>query len=108
MIKISATTSATGLVTKKALCGQANKWNLNHLQDLSHSRGPQVIQKTFTQVLVPLAKAMAGTMVPWSELSVVHVQSLVDKAFGEDLHGVQRDNVWCGLVQLKWSSFSKL
>ena len=48
---------------------------------------------------MPLAKAMAGTMVPWSELSVVHVQSLVDKAFGENLHVVQQDDVWCGLVR---------
>ena len=35
---------------------------------------------------------------PWSELSIVHVQSLVDEAFGENLHVVQRDDVWCGLV----------
>ena len=82
MIKISATTSATGPVTKKALCGGANKWNLNHLP------GPelQVVQKTFTQVLMPLMKAMVGTMVPWSELSIVHVQSLIDKAFSENMH----------------------
>jgi hypothetical protein len=45
-----------------------------------------------------LAKALAGTMVPWSELSVIHVQSLVDKAFSENLHVIQQDNVWCGLV----------
>ena len=45
-----------------------------------------------------LAKAMAGMMVPWSELSVIHVQSLVDKAFGENLYVVQQDDVWCGLV----------
>ena len=45
-----------------------------------------------------LAKAMAGTMVLWSELSVIHVQSLIDKAFGENLHVIQRDDIWCGLV----------
>ena len=82
----------TGPVTKKALHGGSNKWTLNHLPE------PHTIQKTFTQVLVPLAKAMAGMMVPWSELSIVHVQSLIDKAFGENLHVVQRDDVWCGLV----------
>ena len=101
MIKISTTTSATGPVTKKALRGGANKWNLNHLPGPE----PQVVQKTFTQVLVPLAKAMAGTMVPWSELSVVHVQSLVDKAFGENVHTVERDDVWCGLVGLSIHHF---
>ncbi|KAF8805360.1 hypothetical protein BYT27DRAFT_7258471 [Phlegmacium glaucopus] len=101
MIKISAATSAPGPVTKKALRGGANKWNLNHLP------GPerQVVQKTFTQVVVPLAKAMAGTMVPWSELSVVHVQSLIDKAFGENLHVVQRDDVWCGLISYRLNSW---
>ena len=70
--------------------------------------GPSIIfqdvQKTFTQVLVPLAKAMAGTMVPWSELSIVYVQSLVNKAFGESLYVIQRYDVWCGLVvkQKRW------
>jgi len=103
MIKISAVTSATGPVTKKSLRGGANKWNLNHLPGPE----PQVVQKTFTRVLVPLAKAMAGMMVPWSELSVVHVQSLVDKAFGENVHIVERDDVWCGLVGLKHSPFCK-
>ncbi|KAF8801817.1 hypothetical protein BYT27DRAFT_7245062 [Phlegmacium glaucopus] len=101
MIKISATTSVTVPVTKKALRGGANKWNLNHLP------GPeqQVVQKTFTQALVLLAKAIAGTMVPWSELSVAHVQSLVDKAFGENLHVVWRDDVWCGLVSYRLNSW---
>ena len=47
---------------------------------------------------MPLVKAMAGMMVPWSELSVIHVQSLIDKAFGENLHVIQWDDVWCGLV----------
>ena len=96
MINISAITSAIGPVTKKALHGGANKWNLNHLS------GPelQIVQKTFTQVLVLLAKAMAGTMVPWSELSLIHVQSLVDKAFGENMYIIEWDDVWCGLVGL--------
>jgi hypothetical protein len=77
--------------TKKGSRNGDLKWRLSHL--------PPETDTTFTNNLIPLAKAKAGEQVhPWSELAVQQIQGLVDEVYGPGHHTVVANDVWCGLV----------
>lgn len=98
-MKISESKLATGpQQTKKALRGGSKKWTLSHL--------PAGTSTAFTESLVSLAKIKAGTLRPWSGLSCEQVQELVDGVFGERMHVIRDDDVWCGLVSNIFISFN--
>jgi hypothetical protein len=78
--------------TKKAQCGGASKWTLNHL--------PSGTSAVFTEFLVPAAKIMAGTLDAWEGLSTQRIQNLVDVIYPGDGYIVEDDDVWGGLVSL--------
>ena len=99
-IKISSiTTSARPrAMTKKEAQGGDARWKLGHL--------PTGTDKKFTELVVPLAKIMAGTLPPWVGLDYNQVQTVVDSVFGEGKFVVTDGDVWCGLVS--FSSNTKL
>lgn len=77
--------------TKRAQCGGASKWTLNHL--------PSGTSALFTDSLVPLAKIKVGTLDAWDGLSPDQIQHIVDTIYPEEGHIVEDDDVWGGLVR---------
>jgi hypothetical protein len=78
-------------MTQKAARGGDAKWKLSHL--------PAQTDDSFKDLLVPLAREMAGNLGPWEALPVTEVQNLVDRVYGADQYVVAEDNVWFGLVR---------
>jgi len=85
-------------MTKKEARGGDAQWKLGHL--------PTGTDKKFTELVVPLAKIMAGTLPPWVGLDYNQVQAVVDSVFGDGKIVVTDGDVWCGLVS--FPSFYKL
>ena len=77
-------------MTKKEARGGDARWKLGHL--------PARTDKKFTELVVPAAKIMAGTLPPWVGLDYNQVQTVVDSVFGEGEIVVTDGDVWCGLV----------
>lgn len=77
-------------MSKKDTRGGDEKWKLSHL--------PQGTGDNFTKYVVPLARRKAGMLLPWADLSVPQIQTIVDEVFEVDEHIVQEDDVWTGLV----------
>lgn len=98
MIKIEANRQPVPPMTQKAARGGDAKWKLSHL--------PPQTDDSFKDLLVPLAREMAGNLGPWEALPVTGVQNLVDRVYGTDQYVVSEDNVWFGLVRLNQNSSS--
>ncbi|KAJ7930654.1 hypothetical protein B0H13DRAFT_1858467 [Mycena leptocephala] len=79
-------------VTGKAARGGDSKWTLKHLPDNTADK--------FTYDVVPLAREQvgAGTLSPWSGLTVAQIQVIIDKVYGADKYTVVPGDVWCGLI----------
>ena len=77
-------------MTKKEARGGDARWKLGHL--------PPGTDKKFTELVVPLAKIMAGTLPPWAGLDYNQVQTVVDSVFGDGEIVVTDGDAWCGLV----------
>ena len=77
-------------MTKKEARGGDARWKLGHL--------PAGTDKKFTELVVPAAKIMAGTLPPWVGLDYNQVQTVVDSVFGKGEIVVSDGDVWCGLV----------
>lgn len=87
--------------TKKGARNGDLKWRLGHL--------PPGTDTTFTNDLVPLAKAKAGEQVhAWSELGFQQIQTLVDEVYGPGSYIIEANDVWCGLVSNEIHSFHSL
>ncbi|KAJ7877131.1 hypothetical protein B0H13DRAFT_2347293 [Mycena leptocephala] len=82
-------------VTGKAAHGGDSKWTLKHLPDNTADK--------FTYNVVPLAReqAGAGTLSPWSGLTVAQIQVIIDKVYGADKYTVVPGDMWCGLKGIK-------
>ena len=91
MVKITESKPAAP-VTQKSLRGGGNKWTLSHL--------PANTQSLFTDYLTPLVKLKVGASItdPWAPLSRTCVQAVVDEVYGDGVHQVKDNDVWCALV----------
>ena len=98
MIKVEANCQPVPLMTQKAARGSDTKWKLSHL--------PAQMDGLFKDLLMPLARDMAGNLGPWEALPMTAVQNLVDRVYGIDQYVVAEDNVWFGLVHLNQCSSS--
>lgn len=83
-------------LTAKEVRGGAAKWTLKHL--------PGGTSSEFTDELVPLAIELAGSLPPWTKLTVKHVQDVVDRVYGADKHEVTTEGPWFGLVRTSFRS----
>lgn len=77
--------------TLKQVRGGADKWALSHL--------PSEARIKFTNNVVPLARKKAGSLDPWENLTVEHVQDIMDIVFNQGKYKVSADNVFYGLVR---------
>lgn len=92
MVKVEMDTVALRLKMLKEARGGNDKWNLGHL--------PKDTSITFTKEVIPLARKKAGCLEPWDNLTVEHVQEIVNKVFGPGTYQVAEDDAWYGLVSL--------
>lgn len=78
--------------TKKDQRNGADHWSIKHL--------PEGADPTlFSDEVVPLARELAGTIAPWTALSPVQIQGIVDRVYGVNKFEVTLGDVWCGLVR---------
>ncbi|KAG6907094.1 hypothetical protein DXG01_010543 [Tephrocybe rancida] len=89
MIKVSAS-SHHAPTTKKAARGGSHKWTHSHL--------PHGTVDLFKDSVVRLARIKAGMKEPWSGLTTIQVQEIVDEVFGDGKYQVTDTDVWCGLI----------
>lgn len=89
-VKVEMNAVAVRPKTLKEARGGHDKWVLGHL--------PQGTGITFTKEVIPLARKKAGCLDPWDNLTVQHVQEIVDKVFGSGKYEVTEDDAWYGLV----------
>ncbi|KAJ7029058.1 hypothetical protein C8F04DRAFT_1288987 [Mycena alexandri] len=91
-------------LTKKEQRGNAKKWNLSHL--------PPGTSDRFTNVVVPLARELCGTLQPWAPLTLLQMQGVVNRAFKQDIllpngkrspviYVVEPSNAWYGLINYR-------
>ncbi|KAJ6561587.1 hypothetical protein B0H10DRAFT_2239869 [Mycena sp. CBHHK59/15] len=57
----------------------------------------------FTDEVVPLACELAGSLEvkPWAKLTVVQIQAIIDRVYGEGEHVVTAEGPWVGLVSYR-------
>ncbi|KAJ7764025.1 hypothetical protein DFH07DRAFT_956294 [Mycena maculata] len=87
----------TKQLTRKELRGGAAKWTLKHL--------PPGTADEFTNEVVPLCRQLAGTLTPWSGLTVKQIQDIVNQVYGENVHEVTKESAWVGLVGYRLSDW---
>ncbi|KAJ6549570.1 hypothetical protein DFH09DRAFT_1086817 [Mycena vulgaris] len=75
----------------------AAKWTLKHL--------PSGTSDEFTNELVPLARDLAGTLPPWTGLTVKQIQGLADRVYGPGVHTVTLESAWVGLIGYRLSDW---
>ncbi|KAM6497544.1 hypothetical protein JOM56_008017 [Amanita muscaria] len=80
--------------TMKAARGGDDKWKLKHL-------GSKDVEEKFTNIVAPRARRKAGTLEPWTNLSIDDIKAIVDDVFGPDVHEVTADGPWVGLVNAR-------
>ncbi|KAJ7293024.1 hypothetical protein C8J57DRAFT_14040 [Mycena rebaudengoi] len=91
LIKIALTPQRQ--LTKKQIRDNANKWSRLHLPDGTYPR--------FVDEVVPLARELLGTVDPWAALNVKQVQSIVDRVYGANVHAVDVNGPWFGLLNYR-------
>ena len=77
-------------MTRKEIRGGSAKWTLKHL--------PAGTSSEFTDEAVPLARELAGTLLPWMGLTIKQIQDIVDKVYGKGKYQVTHESAWVGLV----------
>ncbi|KAJ6612390.1 hypothetical protein B0H10DRAFT_2223225 [Mycena sp. CBHHK59/15] len=77
--------------TLKELRDGRNKWTLADL--------PLGTSKLFTEELTPVARELVGSLHdPWTPLTEVQIQNLVDLIYGEGVYDVSDSEAWKGLL----------